>query len=186
MPPSPPQNHLRLGGELTGVCRGHQRRQDSPAGALAAPSGGPCHFVAPAGYLPPLPSAPHTNAAPPAHHPPARPSHVTLTSFPAIHPHTHSPAQIWLVQSFCNRGSLYDGIDRGFLRTPEGRPNLVAILATGGWGPVHGLPCTWRPVASVPGCRAPASWDQSVPGSVRGLESKGEGRSSEGAPLFPW
>lgn len=39
--------------------------------------------------------------------------------------------QIWLLQSYANKGTLRDGIERGLLRLPDGAPNQVAILAAG-------------------------------------------------------
>jgi serine/threonine protein kinase len=42
-------------------------------------------------------------------------------------------AVVWLVQQYCDRGKLYDAIDRGWLRArraPGGELNLPAVLAT--------------------------------------------------------
>ena len=35
--------------------------------------------------------------------------------------------QVWIVQEYC-RGSFHDALKRGLLRTPEGAPNMHAIL----------------------------------------------------------
>lgn len=39
--------------------------------------------------------------------------------------------QVWLVQAFCNRGTLMDGIEQGLLKGADGKPNLLAVLQTG-------------------------------------------------------
>ncbi|KAL4452748.1 hypothetical protein ABPG75_008410 [Micractinium tetrahymenae] len=50
-------------------------------------------------------------------------------------PPGHKPQQIWIVQQYCNHGTLGDAVDRGWLfkaRAPDGarRPNLWAVLPT--------------------------------------------------------
>lgn len=43
---------------------------------------------------------------------------------------THLHQQVWMLQSYCNRGTLIDGIERGLLREADGSPKAEAILAT--------------------------------------------------------
>lgn len=39
--------------------------------------------------------------------------------------------QVWILQPYCDRGTLNDAIDRGWLRTaPDGPPDPVAVLLT--------------------------------------------------------
>lgn len=38
---------------------------------------------------------------------------------------------VWIIQSYANRGSLYDAIERGLLRGADGEPDLGTILAAG-------------------------------------------------------
>lgn len=42
-----------------------------------------------------------------------------------------SHQQVWIVQEFCNRGSLFEAVDRGMLQLSGGTgPDLRAVLAT--------------------------------------------------------
>ncbi len=42
-----------------------------------------------------------------------------------------SHQQVWIVQEFCNRGSLFEAVDRGMLQLPgRNGPDLRAVLAT--------------------------------------------------------
>ena len=54
--------------------------------------------------------------------------------------------QVWMLQSYCNRGTLIDGIERGLLREADGSPKADAILATG----KQFFGGCWRP--RVPSC----------------------------------
>ncbi|GAB4819600.1 hypothetical protein N2152v2_006646 [Parachlorella kessleri] len=38
--------------------------------------------------------------------------------------------QVWIVQAYCNRGTLLEAIQRGELRGPSGSPNLLSVLRT--------------------------------------------------------
>lgn len=42
--------------------------------------------------------------------------------------------QIFILQGYCNRGTLFDAVERGQLKTSDGAPNLESILETGGPG----------------------------------------------------
>ncbi len=42
--------------------------------------------------------------------------------------------EVWIVQSYCNRGSLLRAIEKGKLNEPDGTPDLEVILSTGGRG----------------------------------------------------
>ena len=40
--------------------------------------------------------------------------------------------QVWIIQGYCNRGSLFHAVESGMLRGSDGQPSLLAILQTGG------------------------------------------------------
>jgi hypothetical protein len=54
---------------------------------------------------------------------------LALVQGPADGSVVHS--QVWIMQSWCNRGPLVAAIERGELQNEDGSPNMLAILETG-------------------------------------------------------